>query len=109
VTTPDSLIVKLPALYKSFSPDNPLLFTPKKKILSPGEALSGDMSPTYGKWDVSLASKYRYEIIHREYIEAYVDDIRSGHTRITTPRDRIVASGSIIKKEFSHILIGQKS
>ncbi len=35
VTTPASLIVKLPEVYKSFSPNNPLIFTPKKKILSP--------------------------------------------------------------------------
>jgi alpha-2-macroglobulin len=108
VTTPDSLIVKLPAMYKSFSPDNPLVFTPKKKILNPGETITGDVSPTYGKWDVSLVWKYRYEIIHREYIETYVDDIRSGHTRITTAKDQIIASGSILKKEFSYKLVGQK-
>jgi uncharacterized protein YfaS (alpha-2-macroglobulin family) len=109
VTTPGSLIVKLPSLYKSFSPDNPLLFTPKKKILAAGESLSGDVKPTYGKWDMSLAEKYRYEIIHREYSEALIDDVRAGTTRITTPKDRIVSSGSVIKKEFSDKLIWQPS
>lgn len=39
VTTPGSLLVKLPEVYKSFSPENPLEFIPKKKILVPGEAL----------------------------------------------------------------------
>lgn len=39
VTTPGSLIVKLPEAYKSFSPENPLVFTPKKKILTQNESL----------------------------------------------------------------------
>lgn len=39
VTTPSTLVVKLPAEYKSFSPNNPITFTPKKKILQNGEEL----------------------------------------------------------------------
>ena len=40
VTTPGTLIVKLPSAYKSFSPENPLMFTPKKKILSPTDTIA---------------------------------------------------------------------
>ena len=101
VTTPGSLVVKLPESYKSFSPENPLLFTPKKKILSLGEKLSGELKPQYGKWDTSLVGKYRYEIIYRDYEEVMIDDIRTGKTRITTPRDAVVATGSISQKEIS--------
>lgn len=39
VTTPSTLVVRLPAAYKSFSPYNSLVFTPKKKILQNGESL----------------------------------------------------------------------
>ena len=109
VTTPASLIVKLPEAYKSFSPNNPLIFSPKKKILSPWEGLSGEVKPTYGKWDTSLVGKYRYEIQEREYSEALIDDIRAGTMRITTPIDRVVASGSITKKDISEKMIGMKS
>jgi hypothetical protein len=108
VTTPGSLVVKLPEMYKSFSLDNPLTFTPKKKILLAGESLVGEVAPTYGKWDVSLAGKYRYDIVSREYREVLVDDIRAGTLRITTPLDRVVASGSIVKKDFSDTLIAMK-
>ena len=108
VTTPASLIVKLPGGYKSFSPDNPLTFTPKKKILAPWESLSGEVKPAYGKWDTSLIGKYRYEIKEREYSEALIDDIRAGTMRITTPIDRVVASGSVTKKDISEKMIGMK-
>lgn len=39
VTTPASLLVRLPEEFRSFAPDNPLIFTPKKKILQNGEDL----------------------------------------------------------------------
>lgn len=97
VTTPGSLIVKLPAAYKSFSLENPIQFTPKKKILAATDMLSGDFKPQYGKWDQSLVGKYRYEIFRREYEEAWVEDIRTGKTRITTTEDIPVLSGTIMK------------
>lgn len=109
VTTPSSIIVKLPEQYKSFSPENPLEFTPKKKILSTGEALMGEFSPLYGTWHPSIAEKYRYEIVHREYIEAFVDDIRAGKMRVTTPQDTIVASGTVTTRDFSYKMIAMKS
>ena len=108
VTTPASLIVKLPEAYKSFSPENPLVFVPKKKILMQGESLQGEVKPTYGKWDNSLVGKYRYEILKREYNETLVDDIRAGTTRITTPSDQMIASGSITKKDISEKLLSMK-
>jgi alpha-2-macroglobulin len=101
VTTPGSLIVKLPNAYKGFSLDNPLTFTPKKKILSPTEPLVGTIIPKYGKWDVSLAEKYRYSIYRREYDETWIDDIRTGKTRITTSRDVEISSGVVLKSDFS--------
>lgn len=67
------------------------------------------MKPIYGKWDTSLIGKYRYEILERQYSEALVDDIRAGSMSITTPVDRVVASGSVIKKEISDKLVGMKS
>ena len=39
VTTPSTLVVKLPTEYKSFPINNPLTFIPKKKILQNGEEL----------------------------------------------------------------------
>lgn len=101
--------MKLPESYKSFSPNNPLNFVPKKKILVPGEGLTGEVKPAYGKWDTSLIGKYRYEILERQYTEALIDDIRAGSMRITTPVDRVIASGSITKKEISEKLVGMKS
>ncbi|MFZ2255940.1 MAG: hypothetical protein WAW59_02050 [Patescibacteria group bacterium] len=40
VVTPGTLLARLPAEYKAFDPYNPLLFTPTKKMLKPGEILS---------------------------------------------------------------------
>lgn len=47
VTTPSSLLVKLPTEYKTFTPENPLIFTPTTKILKPNDYFSGSFSPTY--------------------------------------------------------------
>ena len=105
VTTPGTLLVKLPTEYKSFSPDNPLIFTPKKKILGPDDTLAGEMKPEYGKWDKSLAKKYHYEIIQRSYTETWIDDIRAGQVRVTSPLDTTIASGSIDEKDFSYRFI----
>ena len=95
------MIVKLPASYKGIMLDNPLVFTPKKKILKNTEMLAGDFDPTYGKWDQTLMNKYRYEITRRDYKEGWVEDIRMGKTRITTNEDVFISSGMILKKDFS--------
>lgn len=105
VTTPGTLVVKLPTAYKSFSLQNPLIFTPKKKILSYSENFIWTIAPEYGKWDASLSGKYHYEIIHREYKEWFVDDIRAWSVRITTPVDHVMMSGSITNENFSQKLI----
>lgn len=94
-------MVKLPSSYKGFSLDNPLVFTPKKKILKNTEMLTGDFDPTYGKWDQSNMNKYQYEIYRRDYDEAWVEDIRMGKTRITTSEDVFISSGMVLKKDFS--------
>lgn len=109
VTTPGSLVVKLPVAYKGFSLDNPLTFTPKKKILKSTEMLTGDFTPTYGKWDASIMNKYRYEIYRREYDEWWVEDIRMGKTRITTTEDILVSSGTVTKKDLLLYIPGGKA
>ena len=63
------------------------------------------MKPLYGKWDQSLVGKYRYEIIHREYQESWIDDIRAGSVRVTHPVDRIIATGALMTKDFSYKMI----
>ncbi len=109
VTTPGTLLVRLPEEYKAFAPENPLLFAPKKKILSATDTLAWEIKPEYGKWSTSLIGKYRYEIIEREYVEGFVDDIRAGSLRITTPTDHIIASGAVVSKDFSYKMIGAKA
>lgn len=108
VTTPGSMIVKLPSQYKNFDATNPVTFVPKKKILTAGESLQGDIQREYGKWDASLSGKYRYEIIHRAYIDVPVDDIRVGKTHITSPSDTTVGTGVIQSAQFTSKLIGYK-
>jgi alpha-2-macroglobulin len=109
VTTPGSLVVKLPSEYTSVSVSNPLVFTPKKRILSPTESLMGSWSPEYGKWDAGLLGHYRYEVIARTYDQIEVDDIRMGKTRVTHPTDTIVSSGTISSRDFSLRLATLKS
>lgn len=58
VVTPATLLAKMPAAYKTFAYDNPLDFTPTKKIIKPGEKITGSVKPHYGEWDLSLAGKY---------------------------------------------------
>jgi alpha-2-macroglobulin len=108
VTTPASLVVKLPQAYKGFHPENPLVFTPKKKILTLTDSLIGTLKPTYGVWDESLSGKYRYEILHRDYDEAWVEDIRTGQTRVTTSRDTLVFSGLIDRGDLTIKIAGSK-
>ena len=61
-------------------------------MIKPGEVLSGTLTPQYGRWDKSLANKYRYELVHREYSRVLVDDIRVRDTAITDFEDTIVLS-----------------
>ncbi len=93
VTTPATLLARIPAEYKAFDPYNPLVFTPQNKMVSPGTTLTGTLGFEYGAWDNSLAKKYRYEFVHREYSRTYVDDLRVRDTAITDSRDTVVLSG----------------
>jgi hypothetical protein len=95
VVTPATLLARIPAEYKAFDPYNPLIFTPTKKIIYPGESFSGTLDFQYGKWDKTLQDKYSYELIHRTYTRILVDDLRIQDTTITRPRDTVVLSGSI--------------
>jgi uncharacterized protein YfaS (alpha-2-macroglobulin family) len=108
VTTPGSLIVKLPSAYKAFAFDNPLVFTPKKRILAPTEVISGKIEPEYGKWDASFSGRYLYEVIRRDYSESWVEDIRLGKTRVTSSTDVVVLSGSVMTSDISLKLSGAK-
>jgi uncharacterized protein YfaS (alpha-2-macroglobulin family) len=109
VSTPGSLIVRLPEMYKTFSSMESLIFTPKKKIFAAGEMLSGEINPKYGTWQKYLQGKYGYEIYQRTYNEVFVDDIRMGKTRVTTHTDTLVSSGIIQQQVFSDKLIGAKA
>jgi hypothetical protein len=95
VVTPATLLARLPAEYKAFDPYNPLIFTPTKKMINPGESFSGTLGFQYGHWDKTLQGKYSYELVHREYTRILVDDLRIRDTAITDSRDTVILSGSI--------------
>ena len=40
VVSPATLLAKIPEKYKSYAQNNPLLFTPEKRIISHGEKIS---------------------------------------------------------------------
>lgn len=101
VVTPGTLLAKMPAEYKSYAFDNPIQFTPVKKILKPGEKIIGSLAPMYGSWDASLAGKYTYSLIHREYESVKVDDLRLSNTTIPVTRDIVVMSGVLSSSGMS--------
>ncbi len=101
VTTPATLLVKLPAEYKEFVYDNPLLFVPERKILVPWENIVGKIQPQYGKLDADLIWKYRYELVHRVFQSVRVDDLRLEQVEIPTTSDTIVATGVLSTEKFT--------
>ncbi len=96
IVTPATLLAKIPEKYKSYAQNNPLKFVPDKRIISHGEKISGNVTPQYGKWDSSLASKYVYEVRSRSYTQVHVDDLRLSDITIPTSEDVIVSSGIIM-------------
>lgn len=101
VVTPATLQVWIPKKYKAFDPYNPLVFTPERKILQPGEKLSWTFAPQYGKWDVSWGDRYTYEIIAKKYESMRIDDLRNPDLTQIIEREYIVASWSIKDKDFA--------
>jgi uncharacterized protein YfaS (alpha-2-macroglobulin family) len=95
VVTPATLLVAMPAEYKEYAYDNPINFTPQKKILQPREKISWVLAPQYGKWDSSLKGKYQYELIHRRYEKTYIDDLRLSRTAIPVSFDDVITHGDI--------------
>ncbi len=96
IVSPATLLAKIPQKYKAYSQDNPLLFTPQKRIISHGEKIKWYFAPEFGKWDDSLSGKYMYEIVARNYTQLRVDDLRLSHITIPTVDDRIVSTGVIM-------------
>lgn len=86
----------MPSEYKSYAYDNPLLFTPVKRILKPGEKITGSLAPQYGNWDQSFESRYTYTLIHRIYESVEINNLRLSTTTIPVTREIVVASGAII-------------
>lgn len=101
VVTPASLLARLPAEYKSFSLDNPLTFTPEKKILQKSEKIVGKVAPLSTKWDDSLKGKYRYDLILRKYENTPVDDLRNPDAFLSTKRDIVILGGVINTPDIS--------
>jgi len=101
VTTPATLLVKLPTEYKEFVYDNPLIFVPNRKILVPWENIMGDIQPQYGKLDADLLWKYRYELVHRVFQSVRVDDLRLEQVEIPTTNDTVVQTGILSTSKFN--------
>lgn len=95
IVTPGTILAKIPEKYKSYSLENPLIFTPEKRIISQGEKVVGTLSPEYGKWDATLSDKYRYELTSRTYTQVHVDDLRMSDMIIPTSVDMLVQSGIV--------------
>lgn len=95
ITTPATLLARIPSEYKEFDAYNPIMFTPSTKLVSPWSVLTWSLSVAHGKIDDSISKKYRYEFVHREYTRTYVDDLRVRDTAITESRDVVMLSGSL--------------
>lgn len=96
VVTPATLLSRIPEKYKQYSMDNPLVFSPDKRILSQWEKITWSLSPRYGSWNLSLAGNYQYELVSRNYSQVPVDDLRLSKVTITSFDETIVQSGTIM-------------
>ena len=95
VTTPATLVAKLPAEFKTFVLDQPLRPMIDRRMLQVGEKIQANFSFEYQDWDDSLAGRYRYELSSRQYTQKVVDDLRVREVFVPTTEDTIVLSGSI--------------
>jgi hypothetical protein len=95
VTTPGTLLVSLPQEYKMYDIYNPLIATLTKRMVQTGETITATVSPRYGKWDPSLAGRYRYSLVHRTYTSEVVSTLRGSQAPLIRHADTIIASGSI--------------
>ena len=95
VTTPGTLLVRIPAEHRMVDMDNPLKATIEKRLLHPGDPINLSLKPSYGRWDQSLAGKYQYEIIRRTYREKKIDTVRDTATPIIEQSDTVVDTKDI--------------
>lgn len=95
VTTPATLLAKLPHEYKDFLLHTPLSAQLDQRLISPGKPIHARLSLGSLPWDESLAQKYEYALYHRTYTEHVVDDLRMRTVVIPSHENTIVASGII--------------
>lgn len=95
IVTPATMLAKIPEKYKSYAQDNPLVFTPEKRILSQGEKLIGSLAPRYGTLENTTEPKYIYQVLARTYTQVHVDDLRMSDMTIPSSEDSIIASGTV--------------
>jgi len=80
---------------------NPIEASLKKKIINPGENIELSVKPKYGKWDQTLDSKYKYELINRKYTSEKIATLRGESTPIMHSLDTVVRTGDIKTSEFT--------
>jgi len=93
VTTPATILARLPSEFKSFVTQMPLIPTLERRMLQVGENIQANLAFAYRDWDKSLAGKYRYELLERTYTQKVVDDLRMQEIMIPSSEDRLVISG----------------
>jgi uncharacterized protein YfaS (alpha-2-macroglobulin family) len=101
VTTPATLLVKMPMEYKTYSYDNPLEFTPNKKIVTIGESIEGTLQKEYGKKESIASWAYIYEVISRTFSSVKMDDLRLEKVDIPVSRDTVVLSWTVSRDTLS--------
>lgn len=95
VTTPSTIIAKLPSKYRLADMDHPLVLQSKNKILKPWETFVAHVKPKYGNWDDSLSGQYIYELIQRTHVPEDINSLRTVTHPIMRTVDTVVATQTI--------------
>lgn len=100
VTTPATLLAKLPDTYKSFLSHIPLKPFLARRMLHPSERIDIRFQKPNGTWSQEVSGKYRYEVIRQQYTNRVVDDLRMKEVYIPQVEGVVVLSGVILDERL---------
>jgi alpha-2-macroglobulin len=106
VVSPATLLVALGNEHKMYDRYNPLEATLSSRMIQPGTQIAATIVPKHGKWDQTMASKYRYELVHRVYTAEQISTLRWESAPITHTIDTIVSGWSLTGSKLNIVTLG---
>lgn len=106
VVTPATLLVALGHEYKMYDRNNPLKATLSSRMIQPGTPIAATIAPKHGKWDQTMANKYKYELIHRVYTAEQISTLRGESAPVTHTIDIVASEWSLTGSRLDIATLG---